>query len=274
MKHGSSGSGREASLEVSRTSITRSPSKRFFGVTCCKTLPPWRPLRVPGAPLASVRHFLSCPGRVRQPEERDSPNAHGAECLDYASHENTMWTAEDCANARAGSVRPLHARNCGDGRPRILEQARGAASHRMAGERMWLWRLVQQRLQTGRPRAGHLSHGLHSHPSVSGPKSMSAPAIDSSLQGEQYPSDHKGPGPAGLPSDAWLEVISWEPRIFVYHNFLSEEECDELVAKVHVMGCDIVLTLPGACSCAQPPSRRASSSAGQAAAGSVRGGGQ
>lgn len=41
-------------------------------------------------------------------------------------------------------------------------------------------------------------------------------------------------GPSGLPEDAWLEVLSWEPRIFLYHNFLSEEECDELIEKVRL----------------------------------------
>ncbi|KAJ4714122.1 Prolyl 4-hydroxylase alpha-like protein [Melia azedarach] len=27
----------------------------------------------------------------------------------------------------------------------------------------------------------------------------------------------------------WAEVISWEPRAFVYHNFLSKEECEYLI---------------------------------------------
>ncbi|KAE8779870.1 putative prolyl 4-hydroxylase 3 [Hordeum vulgare] len=27
----------------------------------------------------------------------------------------------------------------------------------------------------------------------------------------------------------WTEVISWEPRAFVYHNFLSKEECEYLI---------------------------------------------
>ncbi|KAL6295520.1 hypothetical protein ACE6H2_003662 [Prunus campanulata] len=29
--------------------------------------------------------------------------------------------------------------------------------------------------------------------------------------------------------DQWTEVISWEPRAFIYHNFLSKEECDYLI---------------------------------------------
>ncbi|XWS33911.1 hypothetical protein CRYUN_Cryun22dG0123600 [Craigia yunnanensis] len=34
----------------------------------------------------------------------------------------------------------------------------------------------------------------------------------------------------------WVEVISWEPRAFIYHNFLSKEECEHLIdlAKPHM----------------------------------------
>jgi hypothetical protein len=28
----------------------------------------------------------------------------------------------------------------------------------------------------------------------------------------------------------WVETISWKPRAFVYHNFLSHAECDHLVS--------------------------------------------
>eukprot|EP01125_Pyxidicula_operculata_P008417 TRINITY_DN2822_c0_g1_i3.p1 TRINITY_DN2822_c0_g1~~TRINITY_DN2822_c0_g1_i3.p1 ORF type:complete len:284 (-),score=62.54 TRINITY_DN2822_c0_g1_i3:64-915(-) len=31
------------------------------------------------------------------------------------------------------------------------------------------------------------------------------------------------------PKTPWIETISWSPRIFVYHNFLSEAECDEII---------------------------------------------
>lgn len=36
--------------------------------------------------------------------------------------------------------------------------------------------------------------------------------------------------------DQWVEVISWEPRAFVYHNFLSKDECEYLIdlAKPHM----------------------------------------
>ncbi|XP_047336359.1 probable prolyl 4-hydroxylase 10 [Impatiens glandulifera] len=29
--------------------------------------------------------------------------------------------------------------------------------------------------------------------------------------------------------DQWTEAISWEPRAFVYHNFLSKKECEHLI---------------------------------------------
>ncbi|XP_038722185.1 probable prolyl 4-hydroxylase 10 isoform X2 [Tripterygium wilfordii] len=36
--------------------------------------------------------------------------------------------------------------------------------------------------------------------------------------------------------EQWVEVISWEPRAFVYHNFLTKEECEYLInlAKPHM----------------------------------------
>ncbi|EPS68098.1 hypothetical protein M569_06675 [Genlisea aurea] len=40
----------------------------------------------------------------------------------------------------------------------------------------------------------------------------------------------------------WTEIISWEPRAFVYHNFLSKEECEYLinVAKPHMQKSTVV----------------------------------
>ncbi|XP_042504467.1 probable prolyl 4-hydroxylase 3 isoform X1 [Macadamia integrifolia] len=29
--------------------------------------------------------------------------------------------------------------------------------------------------------------------------------------------------------DQWTEILSWEPRAFIYHNFLSKEECEYLI---------------------------------------------
>ncbi|XP_022965911.1 probable prolyl 4-hydroxylase 3 isoform X2 [Cucurbita maxima] len=34
----------------------------------------------------------------------------------------------------------------------------------------------------------------------------------------------------GKREDQWVEFISWEPRAFVYHNFLSKEECLYLIS--------------------------------------------
>ncbi|XP_023766892.1 probable prolyl 4-hydroxylase 10 [Lactuca sativa] len=30
-------------------------------------------------------------------------------------------------------------------------------------------------------------------------------------------------------ADQWVEVISWEPRAVIYHNFLSQDECNHLI---------------------------------------------
>ncbi|KAL8198028.1 hypothetical protein R6Q57_029917 [Mikania cordata] len=37
-------------------------------------------------------------------------------------------------------------------------------------------------------------------------------------------------------ADQWVEVISWEPRAVIYHNFLSQDECEHLIklAKPHM----------------------------------------
>ncbi|XAR73728.1 Procollagen-proline dioxygenase [Bertholletia excelsa] len=43
-------------------------------------------------------------------------------------------------------------------------------------------------------------------------------------------------------ADQWVEVVSWEPRAFVYHNFLSKEECEYLInlAKPHMQKSTVV----------------------------------
>ncbi|KAL6591548.1 hypothetical protein ACP70R_050051 [Stipagrostis hirtigluma subsp. patula] len=45
----------------------------------------------------------------------------------------------------------------------------------------------------------------------------------------------------------WTEVISWEPRAFVYHNFLSKEECEYLIglAKPHMAKSTVVDSTTG-----------------------------
>ncbi|XP_022950101.1 probable prolyl 4-hydroxylase 10 [Cucurbita moschata] len=42
--------------------------------------------------------------------------------------------------------------------------------------------------------------------------------------------------------ERWAEVISWEPRAFVYHNFLTKEECEYLIshAKPHMQKSTVV----------------------------------
>nr|GMC65864.1 probable prolyl 4-hydroxylase 10 [Ipomoea batatas] len=34
----------------------------------------------------------------------------------------------------------------------------------------------------------------------------------------------------GDKGDTWVEVVSWEPRAFIYHNFLSKDECEHLIS--------------------------------------------
>eukprot|EP00208_Stichococcus_sp_RCC1054_P005213 CAMPEP_0206139930 /NCGR_PEP_ID=MMETSP1473-20131121/7815_1 /ASSEMBLY_ACC=CAM_ASM_001109 /TAXON_ID=1461547 /ORGANISM="Stichococcus sp, Strain RCC1054" /LENGTH=364 /DNA_ID=CAMNT_0053533881 /DNA_START=282 /DNA_END=1376 /DNA_ORIENTATION=- len=49
------------------------------------------------------------------------------------------------------------------------------------------------------------------------------------VAGEAFVKDVRGTGDYNS-TKPWVEVISWHPRTFVYHNFLSYEECDHLVA--------------------------------------------
>ncbi|RWR92379.1 putative prolyl 4-hydroxylase 3 isoform X2 [Cinnamomum micranthum f. kanehirae] len=41
---------------------------------------------------------------------------------------------------------------------------------------------------------------------------------------------------SGERGEQWTEVLSWEPRAFIYHNFLSKDECEYLIelAKPHM----------------------------------------
>lgn len=34
----------------------------------------------------------------------------------------------------------------------------------------------------------------------------------------------------GERGEQWTEVLSWEPRVFIYHNFLSKKECEHLIS--------------------------------------------
>ncbi|PSS17974.1 Prolyl 4-hydroxylase [Actinidia chinensis var. chinensis] len=42
--------------------------------------------------------------------------------------------------------------------------------------------------------------------------------------------------------EQWTEIMSWEPRAFIYHNFLSKEECEHLIklAKPHMAKSTVV----------------------------------
>lgn len=44
------------------------------------------------------------------------------------------------------------------------------------------------------------------------------------------------------PREKWVELISWEPRAFLYHNFLTKEECEYLIniAKPHMRKSTVV----------------------------------
>lgn len=48
-------------------------------------------------------------------------------------------------------------------------------------------------------------------------------------------------------SKPWVEFLSWEPRAFIYHNFLSKEECEYLIslAKPHMQKSTVVDSATG-----------------------------
>ncbi|KAL0463745.1 UNVERIFIED_CONTAM: putative prolyl 4-hydroxylase 10 [Sesamum latifolium] len=75
--------------------------------------------------------------------------------------------------------------------------------------------------------------GIFSISSSSGSSKDSPKAHDLSFIAHN--SVHSGDGDEEN-KDQWVEVISWEPRAFVFHNFLSKEECDYLIsiAKPHM----------------------------------------
>ncbi|GAV62198.1 2OG-FeII_Oxy domain-containing protein [Cephalotus follicularis] len=51
----------------------------------------------------------------------------------------------------------------------------------------------------------------------------------------------RGDGDEGR-DEQWVEVISWEPRAYIYHNFLTKEECEYLIglAKPHMQKSTVV----------------------------------
>ncbi|KAJ8429888.1 hypothetical protein Cgig2_032881 [Carnegiea gigantea] len=46
----------------------------------------------------------------------------------------------------------------------------------------------------------------------------------------------------GKRGEQWVEILSWEPRAFLYHNFLSKDECEYLIniAKPHMVKSTVV----------------------------------
>ncbi|PIN17235.1 Procollagen-proline dioxygenase [Handroanthus impetiginosus] len=70
-----------------------------------------------------------------------------------------------------------------------------------------------------------LSLGILSIPSSSAKGSPKA----HDLSFIAHNSIHFGGGDEGS-RDQWVEVISWEPRAFIFHNFLSKEECEYLIS--------------------------------------------
>ncbi|XP_030527310.2 probable prolyl 4-hydroxylase 3 isoform X1 [Rhodamnia argentea] len=51
----------------------------------------------------------------------------------------------------------------------------------------------------------------------------------------------------GQRGEQWTEVLSWEPRAFIYHGFLSKEECEYLInlAKPHMVKSTVVDSATG-----------------------------
>ncbi|KAG2260747.1 hypothetical protein Bca52824_080041 [Brassica carinata] len=65
-----------------------------------------------------------------------------------------------------------------------------------------------------------------------------------------YTRSEEGLGKRG---DQWTEVLSWEPRAFAYHNFLSKEECEYLInlAKPHMVKSTVVDSRANIAGCEQ-----------------------
>lgn len=49
-------------------------------------------------------------------------------------------------------------------------------------------------------------------------------------------------GGSGSSSGPWIETLSWSPRVFLYHNFLTDEETDHIIAvgKNHLAASQVV----------------------------------
>ncbi|KAE8736168.1 putative prolyl 4-hydroxylase 3 [Hibiscus syriacus] len=67
------------------------------------------------------------------------------------------------------------------------------------------------------------------------------PPIAIDLTSYRRMASERGKG-LGKRGEQWTEVLSWEPRAFIYHNFLSKEECEYLInlAKPHMAKSTVV----------------------------------
>ncbi|KAL3723686.1 hypothetical protein ACJRO7_035799 [Eucalyptus globulus] len=90
-----------------------------------------------------------------------------------------------------------------------------------------------------------LALGVFSIPSGGGSSSSSEANDLSSILRRNV--KRSGLGRDGERGEQWVELISWEPRAFVYHNFLSEDECKYLIelAKPHMKKSTVVDRVTG-----------------------------
>mmetsp|Transcript_28871 Transcript_28871/g.73684 ORF Transcript_28871/g.73684 Transcript_28871/m.73684 type:complete len:352 (-) Transcript_28871:1276-2331(-) len=49
-------------------------------------------------------------------------------------------------------------------------------------------------------------------------------------KGETYQPQNGSAGGGAAQGEPWVETISWSPRAFIHHNFLTMEECDHIVS--------------------------------------------
>eukprot|EP01124_Arcella_intermedia_P019099 TRINITY_DN2623_c0_g1_i1.p1 TRINITY_DN2623_c0_g1~~TRINITY_DN2623_c0_g1_i1.p1 ORF type:complete len:266 (+),score=17.71 TRINITY_DN2623_c0_g1_i1:36-800(+) len=54
-------------------------------------------------------------------------------------------------------------------------------------------------------------------------------AITPAILAPQRPGDGLATATVAQEGEPWIETVSWSPRIFVYHNILTTEECDHIV---------------------------------------------
>nr|CAD1830731.1 unnamed protein product [Ananas comosus var. bracteatus] len=85
-----------------------------------------------------------------------------------------------------------------------------------------------------------------SSPSASSPSPFATPSTPSSHRRERSVADTTTDG-LGERGPQWTEVVSWEPRAFIYHNFLSKEECEYLIelATPHMVKSTVVDSTTG-----------------------------